>query len=361
MTEGSPITDVTTIDISKPEVIKNVSSEIDLSKALVLDSHLIKTHRACEMKYFWFEECHLVGRGKAAAPGFGITMHEGIEWFRRSKIAGKGFSDCLNIGAGHLIDSYRRNMPVEMQQEVMQDDKRSLENGLRIYEGYCKHYEPHGLKYHYVEIPFALYLGQANSFEMMKGQDDVWKLDPNQPMKRDLVYVGIIDAVLEMHSRVYVNDLKTTAWAVSESWLEGFRMDQGLLGYTVAARELLGIDTQYSLVHGIWVQKEPKSGKGKKLDEYFHTKEIFYDESRIAEWHKNTLRTADRIERSKAFDDWQMDWGQNCGAFGGCSYRPLCSAPPNFRKRLAELDYDKMIWTPLEDERLQKMDEGGMV
>lgn len=363
MAEGSPITDVTSIDLSKPEVVKNISSDIDLSKALVLDAHLIKTYRACEMKFWWFEEYHVVGKGKAAAPGFGIVMHEGIEWFRRSKIEKKPFDECMMIGAAHLIASYRKNMPPEMQQEVMEDDRRSLNNALRIYEGYCKHYEPHGLKYHYVEIPFALYLGQINSFEMSRDEEGIWIYHKDKPIKRDLVYVGIIDAVIEMHDRVYVNDLKTTAWSVTESWLEGFRMDQGLLGYTVAARELLGIDTQYALVHGIWVQKEPKSGKGKKLDEYFHTKEIFWSEQRILEWHKNTLRTAERIERSRALDDWQSDWGQNCGAYGGCSYRALCSADPGFRKKLAELDYDRMVWSPLEDERMQKMDgnEGGLI
>ena len=273
--------------------------------------------------------------------GLASAMHSGIEYFRKAKMAGSPYGAAFAVGKEALIVSYQKSMPAENMQEVMQDDKRSLPNALRIYQGYCEHYEPFAYKFHYVEIPFALYLGHV-SCDVPGGFKEV-------------VYVGIIDAVLEHRSRLYINDLKTTGWVLNENWLEGFRMDQGLLGYTIAAKELLGVDTQYALVHGIWVQKEPKSDKAKKIDEYYKSKEIYWDAEQIREWHRNTLRTAQRIENSRSDNDWQMDYGQNCGAFGGCSYRALCAAPLGFRHRLIELDYDRAFWTPLEDERLQKM------
>ena len=341
MSEAPPISDVNSVAITRPEVIKNLTNEIDLSKALILDAHLIKTYRACEQKFYWFEELHVIGKGKSAAPGFGIAMHSGIEYYRRAKMAGLSYHESLKAGAEALQVSYRSAMPPENQQEVMQDDKRSLPNALRIYTGYVNHYEPFAYKFLYIEIPFALYIGQING-------------DTSNGVK-DVIYVGIIDAVLEHRSRVYVNDLKTTGWTLSEQWLEGFRMDQGLIGYTIAAKELLGVDSEYALIHGIWVQKEPKTDKAKKLEEYFKSKEIRWDDEQLREWHRNTLRTAQRIENSRASNDWQMDYGQNCGAFGGCSYRALCSAPLGFRHRLIELDYEQAFWTPLEDERLQKM------
>jgi hypothetical protein len=339
MGEAAPIKE--SVSISKPEVVKNIAQDIDLSKALILDSHLIKTYRACEQKFYWFEELHIIGKGKAPAPGFGIAMHSGIENYRRAKMDGKGFTEAVAFGKDALTASYNRSMPEESRQEVMQDDKRSLPNAHRIYEGYCRHYEPFMYKFLYIEIPFALYIGQI--------QGDV----PGGV--KDVIYVGIVDAILEYRGRLYVNDLKTTGWVLNENWLEGFRMDQGLVGYTIAAKELLGVETQYALVHGIWVQKEPKTDKAKKLDEYYKSKEIHWEDDQLREWHKNTLRTASRIEHSRATDDWQMDFGQNCGAFGGCSYRPLCAATPGFRKRMVEMEYDKAFWTPLEDERLQKM------
>jgi len=330
--------------------------DIDFMNMVVLDAHLLKTYRACEQKFNYFEEHHVIGKGVKAAPGFGISMHAGIEHYRKAKMEGKNFDQALIIGAGHLLKAYKDNMPKEAQSEVLQDDKRSLDNALRIYEGYCKHYEPMGYKFHYVEVPFAMYLGKIRSWKYIDLGNGVVSMDVTQVVERELVYVGIIDAVLEMHNALYVNDLKTTAWSISESWLEGFRMDQGLCGYTVAAKEILGVDTQHALVHGIWVQKEAKTTRGKPLDEYFQSKEIHWDQGLIDEWHRNTIMTAERIERSRLMQEWQMDWGQNCGAFGGCEYRPLCSAPPKFRRHMIEVEYQRAIWAPLEDERLQKIE-----
>lgn len=321
------------------ETIKN--KDLDLSQAIVIDAHLLKTYRACEQKFNYFEIQHIVGKHRKAAPSFGIALHEGIAAYREAKKASMMFFDAMKTGAKALGDAYRKHMPQEAQQENFPDERRTLVNALRLFQGYCHHYEPMGYKNHYIEVPFAMYLGTIE----VAG------------VKKEVVYVGIIDAVLELHNTIGVNDIKSTGWTINESWLEGFRMDQGLLGYVVAARELLGIDTHHAMVHAIWVQKEAKDPKkAKPIDDYFRTKEIYWDDDQINEWHLNTLRTVERIERAKLEDKWIMDYGQNCGAFGGCDYRPLCSATPKIRQRLVDLDYMKAIWSPLEDERLQKLD-----
>lgn len=347
--EGDTVTNEELVAKNTKDVVVELvqQKDIDVMSMVVLDAHLLKTFRACEQKFNYFEEQHVIAGGMKAAPGFGIAMHSGIEHYRKAKMEGKNFDQALVIGAGHLLKAYKDNMPSESQSEVLQDDKRSLDNALRIYEGYCKHYEPMGYKFHYVEVPFALYLGKIDSFDTN---------NVNKKIQKDLIYVGIIDAVLEMHDALYVNDLKTTAWSISDSWLEGFRMDQGLCGYTIAAREILGVNTQHALVHGIWVQKEAKTARAKPLDEYFQSKEIHWPEDIINEWHRNTILTATRIEKARLDNQWQMDWGQNCGAFGGCEYRKLCSAPLGFRQRMIDLEYRRAIWSPLEDERLQKIE-----
>lgn len=326
---------------SVPELVTN--AEIDISKAIIVDAHLLKTYRACQQKFNLFELLHVVAKARKAAPSFGIAMHEGIEHFRRAKMAGEKYPKAYQIGAEALLTAYKKYMPEENKMEVMQDDRRSPKNALRIFTGYCEHYEPVALKFLYVESPFALYLGRANT--------------PSGP--KDVVYVGIIDAVFEMGGQIYVNDLKSTAWTISEHYLEGFKMDQGLLGYMVAARELLNVDTHQAIVHAMWIQAEAKDPKrAKPLDEYFRTKELYWEDSQIQEWHRNVIRTVEEIELKKVNGEWIMDFGQNCGAFGGCDYRAVCSAPPAIRAQLIKMEYEFGIWSPLEDERMQKLDAG---
>lgn len=318
---------------------------------LIYDSHLVKTFRACDEKFRLFEVEHWVPNTSSAAPSFGIAMHEGIATFRTAKHEGMQYPEAYQAGAKSLLESYKKHMPPESQSEVKQDEKRSAQNALRIFTGYCEFYEPQALKFPHVEVPFAILLGQISTRTPVTVKDG----EIQDPM-RDVIYVGIIDAVLEMHNALYVNDLKTTAWNVQQSWLDGFQVDQGMMGYVVAAKELLGIDNNKGLIHGMWVQSPPKSGKGKPLNEYFHTKELWWDESQLSEWRQNTLNTIEAIELRKQDGKWQMDFGQNCGAFGGCPYRNVCGSTPAAREQLLKMDFHKAIWTPLEDERLSPLE-----
>lgn len=324
------------------EVLKN-KADLDLSKCLVYDAHLIKTFRSCEEKYRLFDIDHVVPKSSKAAPAFGIAFHEGVAAYRLAKKAKASYQDALKASQEGFLAAYKKHMPPEALSEVMTDAKRSPANGLRLLTGYVNHYEPIGTQWLYVEVPFALWLGQISN--------------PDGIGVKDLIYVGIIDGVGEKQGRIDVNDIKTTGMFANDAWLEGFKMDQGLLGYMVAAREVLGIDTHYASIHGVWVQGEPKDPKrAKPLDEYFLTKEIYWDDEQIAEWQANTLSTVTKIERAKFEASFDKDYGQNCGAFGGCPYRPLCSVTPKFRPQMIAMDYERKIWTPLEDERLQPVD-----
>src|SRR5919112_1583855 len=166
-----------TTTILPPETVTN--ADVDLSKAIIIDAHLLKTFRACQEKYRYFEIQHIVSKGRKAAPAFGIAMHEGIATFRLAKKDGQKFEDAYETGAKALLASYKKNMPTEALTEVMQDDRRSPRNALRIFRGYCLHYEPVGIQFHYIESPFALYVGSV----------------PTPTGEKDVVYVGIIDAV----------------------------------------------------------------------------------------------------------------------------------------------------------------------
>src|SRR3990167_5632739 len=331
------------------ELIKS-HSDLDLSQCLVYDAHLLKTFRACEEKFNLFENQHIVRKTMKSAPAFGISFHEGVEAYRKAKMSGAAFEDALKAGQQALLDGYKKHMPPEMQSEIMADEKRGPKNGLRLLTGYIYHYEPMNIKWLHVEVPFALSLGKVNVPMGGNALDIATK-------EKDLIYVGIIDGVGEFQGRIDVNDIKTTGWAINQSWLDGWKLDQGLLGYMIAAREILGVDTHSATVHGIWVSGEAKNPKtAKPLDEYFQTKELYWDDDQIAEWHTNVINTVEDIELKKFNNKFVRDLGQNCGAFCGCDYRDICWTTPKFRPKIIEVDYQRAIWTPLEDERLQKIE-----
>ena len=320
------------------EVIGSKISE----NSIVLDAHLINSFRTCEQKFQFIEEQHVFPKRKKSAPAFGIAMHEGIATYRIAKMANNTLEQAMLLGMASLKAAYQKHMPPESTGEVVVDERRSLDNALRIFEGYCKHYERHNLTFRHVEVPFAMLIGSIDS--------------PFTKSKREVVYTGIIDAVLDMGGYTYVNDLKSTAWNITQQWLEVFRMSQAQLGYVVACKELLGLEVNSALIHAMWIQKEAKGPRSKPLDEYFQTFPCSWTKEQIEEWHGNTLHTAQKIEVARAEGKWQMDWGSSCGMYGGCDYFSVCSAAPGIRKLIISNDFEKAIWSPLEDERLTKLE-----
>ena len=331
------------------ELIKN--TDIDFSKAVVIDATLIRTYRSCQKKYDYFQNQHFISKSRKAAPSFGIAMHEGIAQFREQRKKGTPYPLAFEIAQACLQQAYQKHMPPENQSEVMQDDRRSLNNAIRLYGGFCQHYEPMGYKYHQIEVPFALHLGQIKIPNL--DIDDTW----SSWIYKDVIYVGIIDAIIEWQNRLFVSDIKSTASNISEVYLNGYKMDQGLPGYTIAARELLGVDTNHALVHAFWVQKEAKV-KGKPLDEYYHTKELYWDNAQLQEWVTNTLQTVEEIESHNLTGNFTMNFGYSCTAYNSpCDYFSICTLPFEARKQRLEMDFRKAIWTPLEDERLTPLED----
>lgn len=315
------------------ETLTNIEITPD---AFVLDAHLVRTFHSCEQKYNYFELQHLIPAQPAVAPSFGIAMHEGVAGYRSALKNGLSFNDAANVGLIVLERAYAKHMPEHMHSEVMQDDRRSITNAKRLFIGLCEYLEPQSIIYEQIEIPFAILIGRVGG--------------------RDIIYTGIMDAILTMQGRTYVNDLKGSAWSINQNWLESWRMDQGLIGYVVATRTLLGLDIYQALVHAMWIQAEPKSGRGKPLNEYFHVQPLSWTQRQLDEWQDSTLESVDRIFYAVAKGKFTMDFNDACKAYGGCPYRPLCWEDSGVRPHLIKNQYARALWSPLEDERLVKLE-----
>jgi hypothetical protein len=142
---------------------------------------------------------------------------------------------------------------------------------------------------------------------------------------------------------------------VTQPFKDSFRLSQQLMGYVIGAQELIGIPIYGGLVSLAWFQKEPKT-KGKPVEEYFHTIPLTFTEARLEEWHDNTLLTVNKILECKESGKWQMDLGDSCKAYNGCTYKGICWADPHMRKAMERMDFERATWTPLEEIRSRKIE-----
>lgn len=309
-------------------------------ETLVIDATMISTFRACEEKYNKRMEQLLVSKYNNGAIGSGLAYHEGGAAFRQARKAGFSLEESFNVGLYKLRESYPKFMPIEFVNGPIPDERRSLPNLERIFEAWCVYEAKQAFKYLYIEQSGGISLGS------IERSDRIY----------DIIYSIIIDAVVEMQGCIFVDDIKTTTMNITQAYKDSFRLSQQIMGYNIAATELLGVPIYGGLISVVWFQKEAKSGKGKPVDEYFHSVPVTYTPDQLEEWHTNTLLTINKILDAKERREWQMDLGDSCKAYNGCTYKSVCWAPPKARESIIKMDFERATWTPLEEIRSRKIE-----
>jgi PD-(D/E)XK nuclease superfamily protein len=328
MPEIDQLSDNRTIESTKPR------------ETLIVDATMISTFRSCEEKYNKRMEQYLVSKFNNGAIGSGLAYHEGGAAFRQARKSGLSLEEAYNVGLFKLRDSYPKFMPVEFISGPIPDERRSLPNLERIFEAWCLYEAKQNFKYLYVEQSGGISLGS------IERSDRIY----------DIIYSIIIDAIVEMQGCVFVDDIKTTTMNITQAYKDSFRLSQQIMGYTIAAAELLKQPIYGGMISVVWFQKEAKSGKGKPVEEYFHTVPITFTKSQQDEWHTNTLRTVNKILDARESGEWQMDLGDSCKAYNGCTYKQVCWSSPELREGIIKMDFEKATWTPLEEIRSRKIE-----
>lgn len=308
-------------------------------QTFIVDATMISTFRACEEKYRKrFEDLH-VAKGNNGALGSGLAFHEGAAAFRQARKSGQSVQDGFNCGLYKLREFYAKEMPPEFVNGPCPDERRSLPNLERIFEAWCSYEAQQGFEYLYIEQSMGISLGSIERGAAIY----------------DIIYAGIIDAVVKQQGCIFVDDIKTTTMNVTQAFKDSFRVSQQFMGYTAGMKEMLGNEIYGAMASIVWFQKEAKSGKGKPVSEYFHTVPVTYTDDQLEEWHTNTLRTINRILDCEEAGEWQLDFGDSCKTYNGCTYKSICGATPKIREQIIKMDFERMTWTPLEEVRARKV------
>lgn len=307
---------------------------------LIVDATMISTFRACEEKFNKRHEQLLVSKGNNGAIGSGLAFHEAGAAFRMALKSKLPPQEAFNAGLYILRNSYPKFMPIEFINGPIPDERRSLHNLERIFEAWCIYELKQNFEYLYIEQSGGISLGSIERHSVIY----------------DIIYSVIIDAVVKMQGCVFVDDIKTTTMNITQAYKDSFRLSQQIMGYTIAAQELLGMPIYGGLISVVWFQKEAKSGKGKPVEDYFHTVPVTFTPDQLAEWHTNTLRTVNKILDARESGEWQMDLGDSCKAYNGCTYKQICWSSPKIRESIVKMDFERATWTPLEEVRSRKIE-----
>ena len=196
-------------------------------------------------------------------------------------------------------------------------DKRSINNGIKILKSYFKHYADDGLE--------VLRDSSGKPFI----EKDV-EFVMHEDAEKVIVFFGTIDMIVKssISGQVLICDHKTTA-SLGSQFYNRIKPSHQYTGYVWAAKECLGIDTNYFMVNGIQVAKTKAE---------FARQQTERTEEDFTELKMAIIEIVDRLLRANNSGNFPMNTN-SCSNYGSCQYHEVCSAPLKLRNAILNNKY----------------------
>lgn len=154
----------------------------------------------------------------------------------------------------------------------------------------------------------------------------------------NIVLTGHLDRVVQEGNRVMVMDQKTTGGTVGPYYFDQFKMSNQMSQYAFAGTSILSTP-----ISGVIIDAAQIAVGWTRFERGFTPR----SKGQIREWLEDTLYTIDNARHATGHGHFPRN-RTACGNYGGCPFRPICSAPPNIRENIIKTDYTDHNWDPLE-------------
>ena len=256
----------------------------------------LRTFQTCQRKYYYEYVRRILPIGRRLALEFGSSWHEALSAYFKTQ-AVQPAVDTFNA---HYEDS-------------PDDTMRTRQTAKRMLQRYAEKYP-------------------TDSIELVA--DERWL---ELPIGSIGLYVMKIDKLVTWHGEPYIMEHKTTSGyqGITSSFLKSFKPNLQLRGYAKGVSTLVDPAYRSILVDIAWVGRgEPKSGEP-----------FLRYEERVEDWELvEFMDTAEIVtahigaRKDTSFASYTPDWSR-CHDYGGCPYRPLCTAAPSIRERIIAEGY----------------------
>lgn len=259
------------------------------------------------------------------ATAFGYAVHKALEhWYalpfeeREFPAALKEYAEQLAYGhklevaANHgAVEAIRQFViaKYDILQPLGDADKRSLQQGVKILIAYFKHYAKDRWVVAWDDA--GPIVEREIEFKMFEDDDLV------------INYFGTIDVVLEnLDTGLKMPaDHKTTS-SLGTEFYQRCKPNPQYRGYSLAAREVLGIESNLFMVNGIQVAKA-KNDFARQI--VSHTEEDYQE-------LRNSVVHSVRRWLKAGIDHWPQSAPNPCTMYGGCQFLCACEVPEKLRK-----------------------------
>lgn len=160
------------------------------------------------------------------------------------------------------------------------------------------------------------------------------------PVDNGITLCGHIDRVaVDEQGNPYVHDQKTTGTTLSPYFFKGYKPSVQFSLYTFAGKIVYNIPVKGVIVDAAQVAV----GFSR-----FGRAPVLFTEGELNEWYDETLTLAATIQAASRANHFPKR-PASCGNYGGCTFREICSRPPEVRENFLRADFvqRKEPWDPI--------------
>ena len=314
-----------------------------MTEPLILDNTKRSTYRACPKKYFFSVIKGLQSNWGSTALRYGVCIHGMMEGFY-THIKTNGWPVSSNQQMQALTSALelgKQKFDKEGSSKTYNDDYRNFNTAVEAFNAYLEAYKEDSnyVKIINTEKKFECPIEPENEVEekLLKGLPPV-------------IFTGRIDLCVEMDFQKWIQDFKTTGWAIDQAAGKSNRSPQ-LIGYSYAGKKVLDFEPSGCLASFIY----SNSYKSKKTGEYGEAKFDFrrvpqiYTQRDIDAWKLSFISTCKEIHFSMENDIWSEGF-DNCYQYGACTYLKLCNQHASNFDELNTEGFHVEFWDVLEED-----------
>ena len=208
----------------------------------------------------------------------------------------------------------------DVLKDLPSEDKRSLQNLVRILVAYFKHYVSDGLE-----------IVRDDQGHPFVERDFEFTLFENEQL--EIRFFGTIDMILRdvRSGLVMLADHKTTS-KLGSSFYDRCKPNHQYTGYVLGAQRSLGLTTNLFMVNGIFVGKTQQFARQVTSRDAEDFRELEATALYFANhWHN----AIEKFESGLSFEDCFPQSAPNaCTMWGKCDYYDICSVPAKLRENI---------------------------
>lgn len=315
-------------------------SSVSPGVQLAVDSHSLGAAKTCFRLYYYSIVLGYQPRETSPHLTFGLLLHAGREQYYHAKAEGQHHEEALRKTLEWALAATWN--PTLCRPWISDHPEKNRLSLLRTLVWYLDKYGD--------QDALKTIILQAGPSAGLPAVELMFRFGSGLSTSdgEEVQFCGYLDRLASLNDQVYIDDLKTTRYALSTSWFQSFTPYNQFSMYCLAGQVVWKEPVQGLILDGCQIgatfsrfERQLVPRPKEVLDEWVGSTARWLRMLEVCALEGQRLEACGR----EAVEAWPMNEA-SCGNYGGCQFRGICSRAPKARQVWLDGGFRRRVWDP---------------